>query len=186
MKHLVPIVLAAALAGCGDTESAQEVREDAATVEPVRVPVADATPAASPTPTDDGTLGSDRVVLGSWTSKTERGTPVALFGQADTDAAFSVRCEGDTLIFSRSGLLPASEAAMRIMAGGETRRLAARIQGEQLPQVTARLPAADSFAGTLARTNEPIAVAIGDGGEAYRMPSSAALRGVVAGCIAGV
>jgi hypothetical protein len=175
MKYLVPIVLAAALAGCGDTESAEEVREDAATVEPVRVPVADATPAASPTPTDDGTLGSDRVVLGSWTSKNERGTPIALFGQPDTDAAFSVRCEEDTLIFARSALLPASEAAMRIMAGVE-----------QLPQVTARLPAADSFAGTLARTSEPIAVAIGDGGEAYRMPSSPALRGVVAGCIAGV
>lgn len=186
MKYPPLLVFAVVLAGCGDTKPAAEVREDAATIQPVRERIADSTPTASPTPTDDGTLGSDRVVQGNWTSKTERGTPIALFGQAGTDAAFSVRCEGDTLIFARSALLTASEAAMRIMAGGKTRRLAARVQGEQLPQVTARLPAADSFAGTLARTTDPIAVAIGDGGEAYRMPSSPALRGVAAGCLAGV
>lgn len=182
MKYLIPIITLAALAGCGDTEPADEAQDRAAAIEPEPLParVVEPTPAG-----DDGTLGSDRVAQGSWTGKTERGVPMALFGEANTEAAFSVRCEDDTLVFGRSALLPSGEAAMRLMAGGETRRLVANAQEDPLPQVTARLPAADPFAGTLARTTEPIAVAVGDGGETYPMPSSPVLRGVVADCIAG-
>lgn len=185
MKHLISI-FAVALVACGDTEPAEEASRKAATVDPVPAgPLADSPVPPSPTPPDDGTLGSDRVAQGSWSGKTERGVPMALFGQPQTEAAFSVRCEDDTLVFGRSAIVTEGEAAMRLMAGGTTRRLAARAQEDPLPQVTASLPASDPFAGTLARTTEPIAVAIGDGGETFRMPSSPVLRGVVADCMAG-
>lgn len=181
MKYSISLIALAALAACGDTQPADEVGEDSALVEPVPERVAE----PAPTPTDDGTLGSDRVVQGSWTGKTERGVPMALFGEPNTEAAFSVRCEGDTLVFARSALVPAAGASMRIMADGTTHRLIAKAEEDPLPRVTARMPAADPFALTLARNTDPIAVAVGDGGETYPMPSSTILRGVIADCLPG-
>lgn len=181
MKQFIPLVALAALTACGDAEPAAGVGEESALVEPVPERIDEPAPA----PTDDGTLGSDRVVQGSWTAKTEGGVPMALFGEANTEAAFSVRCEGDTLVFARSALVPAAGASMRLMADGTTHRMNARAEEDPLPQVTARMPAADPFALTLARNTSPIAVAVGDGGETYPMPSSPALRGVIADCLPG-
>lgn len=187
MKTVFSLSLGAALAlaGCADTEPAHEAQQRADSIESDPVPARVVQPVPTQTASDDGVLGSDRVAQGSWTSKTERGVPMALFGEPQTEADFTVRCEDDTLVFARSALLPEAEAEMRVMAGGNTRQLVASTQEGPVPQVTARLPASDAFAGTLARTTDPIAVSVGDGGETYPMPSSPELRGVVTECIAG-
>lgn len=187
MKHLTAALAALALAACGDTEPADEASRNAASVEPVpAAPLAGSEPQSpSPAPGDDGTLGTDEVAQGQWYAKTERGIPMALFGPPQTEANFVVRCEGEQLVFVRGLPIEGEQADMTLMAGGETRTVTARARPGPLPQTTARLPASDAFARVLARTTEPIAVAVGAGGEPYRMPSSAALRSVVSECMAG-
>lgn len=130
---------------------------------------------------EDGTLGSDRVMQGSWISKSMAGDPAALFGEAETEASFSVRCDEGQLVFTRTAALPAGEASMALMAGGEVRTIGAQSTPDPLPTVTGRLPADDSFAAILAETADPIAVRVEDG-PSLRMPSSAALREVVSTC----
>ena len=130
----------------------------------------------------DGTLGSDRTMQGKWTTKRMAGAPAALFGTPDTDASFSVRCEGGELVFARGAMAPEGEIDMTLMAGGETKTLAAHSTPDPLPTVTGRLPADDGFAATLAQARHPIAVRIGDRDTTFRMPASAALRGVVSDC----
>lgn len=184
MKTLIPLVLAAAtLAGCGETEPADVASKRASSL-PAPQPVAGAVDAETPAADAAATVtpSPGQVAEGSWTGKTMASAPAALFGGPDMDASFSVRCEDSTIVFARTALLPAGEASMSITAGGETRRLAARTQEEPMPQVTARLPAADPFAATLARASDPVAVTVGQG-ERYTMPSSPVLRGVVAGCM---
>lgn len=194
MRHLTisaAATVALALAGCGDgggdvepVDSETAPAEAVADVEPMTddasAPPDRATIGAPMT--GDGELGSDAVMQGQWTSKRMAGAPAALFGEPETEAAFSVRCDGETLVFARSALVEGGGAVdMALMAGGETRRIDATAQTDPLPQVTGRLPASDPFAGTLAQTSEPIAVSMADGA-AYGMPASEALRRLVAEC----
>lgn len=174
-----------AVAGCGDNGTE---RQSADTGVPATDTAADAN-ADTPDRANmgapmmgDGELGSDAVMQGEWISKQMAGAPAALFGEPDTEAAFSVRCAGNELVFSRSALVEGGGTVeMALMAGGETRRIDARAQEDPLPQVTGRLSAGDPFADILARTTEPIAVAVA-GGSAYGMPASEAMRRVVANC----
>ena len=180
MKYLALSLIALALAGCGDTAPAEQVREESAAVEPVPERIAEASPNA---PTE-GASGSAEVAEGQWFAKSERGSGMAMFGAPYSEAQFSIRCEGDALVFGRSAQLPAGRAEMQLTAGGTTRQLSATAQEDPLPLVTASLPASDAFAGVLAGTTEPIGIVVGEGGEMFRVPSSPAFRQVAADCIA--
>lgn len=166
------------LAACGETEPADVASRKAAAIEApsimVEEPVASVAPATAPQP----------IAPGSWMGTTMDGEPAAMFGGENTEPEFTLSCDDGSLVFSRPVLLTASEASMTVTAGGETRRVVARSQQEPVPMVTASLPAADSFAGILARTTEPLAVTV-SGSESFRMPASPIARGVAAGCIAG-
>ena len=181
MKYLALSLVALALAGCGDTAPAEQVREESAAAEPVPERIAEASPNVTP----EGASSSAEIAEGQWFAKSERGSGMAMFGAPYSEAQFSIRCEGDALVFGRSALIASGDAAMRVTTGGTSKRLAAQAQEDPLPVVTGRLPASDEFAGILARTTEPIGIAVGDGGEIFQVPSSPAFRGVVADCIAG-
>lgn len=178
-----------AVSGCAEaddealveTETAGEVSDtaDSATDE-----VAGATdPLAGDPAAEDGdrTSGADRTMQGRWSTKQMAGVPAALFGEAQTEAGFWVRCEGDELVFARSAWEPAGAIDMTLMADGETRTITANSSPDPMPTITGRLSAGDAFAATLAEVSEPIAVRVG-GGAAFRMPASAAFREVVSNC----
>ncbi len=133
-------------------------------------------------PGDDGTLGSDAVMQGEWVEKPIAGAPAALFGPPESEAVFTVRCEGNVLGFDRAVLVDGGgQVDMALMAGGESRNVTAAALSGPLPRVTGTLPANDPFAEVLAGTNQTIAVSV-DGGPAFTMPASPIMRGVVSNC----
>jgi hypothetical protein len=146
-------------------------------------PAARAGPSPGPTaiPPPDDELGSDRVMQGRWLSKTMAGDPAVLFGPADTEAGFSVRCDSGELVLTRSERRPAGTVQLQVMAGGKIRTLDATSRPDPMPSITARLPADDALARTLASIREPFAVRVGSG-SSYRMPADQALRGLIEDC----
>lgn len=141
-------------------------------------------PAPDPAaPEQESTLGSDRVMQGRWFARDMAGSPAALFGEPETEAQFSVRCEGEELIFSRSVTMRPGPASMALMARGKVHTIDATARTDPIPSVTGRLAASDAFAQTLGQATQPIAVRI-ESGPALRMPVSEALRTVIEGCAA--
>lgn len=172
-------------AGCGEGDQQAPAETTPAAPEPNAGATAPNPPPAGdspghPGPPDDS-LGSDRVMQGSWSSKTMAGHPAVLFGQPQTEAAFSIRCEEGELVLARSLRRPAGTVAMTVMAGGQARALQAISRPDPMPAITARLDASDALAAELMTTREAIAVRIGDG-QSFRMPASGALRRLVGDC----
>lgn len=181
MRRFVALAPAVALAlsACADEAPPPEAPETEASPDTDAGEATDVPSEETAPPADQ--LGSDRVMQGQWFAKTERGAPMALFGPPQTEAGFSVRCEGASLVFARGVNVEPGPVEMRLMAGGETRTITAQARTDPLPQVTGRLPADDPFAATLAQAREPIAVQVGDGAS-FRMPAHETLREVVGNC----
>ena len=179
MKHVIAL-LALPLAGCGETAPADQRQEDNAVAAPVASPAA----VASPTATAAQTVSAD-LAVGQWFAKTERGSAMAMFGAPYSEATFSVRCEGRSLVLMRDAQVPPGRTVMQVTAGGITRELAANSQQDPMPQVTAMVSVGDSLAGDLARTTEPVVITVAGSSEVFRLPSSPEFRGAVRSCIAG-
>lgn len=172
-------------AAADETIADEETADAGSTTNPATEEMMDATDPLAGDPEaegDDGTLGSDRVMQGEWSTKQMAGAPAALFGEPETDARFSVRCEDGELVFVRGAMEPAGAIDMTLMAGGETKTISATSTPDPMSTISGRLSADDAFAGILAEAREPIAVRIGDRDTTFRMPASAALRGVVSDC----
>lgn len=183
----VAICAALLVAGCGN-ETEQARQPDPA---PDRLAGAGAAPSSvsepspvatgSPSPAPAERRGSDRVMQGDWMSKTMAGDPAALFGEPQTEAAFSIRCAGGELVLTRSLRHDPGPVTMEIMAAGETRAIEAISSPDPMPTVTGRLDASGDFAAKLMTSREPIAVRVADGAS-FRMPASEEVRRLVRAC----
>lgn len=130
-----------------------------------------------PTPTEDGgaynmidpleiDAGAESSTAdGQWVSGTIAGRPALLFGPANSEALFSMRCEdGDGLTLTRTGIVPAGGLEMMIVSvEGANARYAVRApEDAALPTLVARVPPADSFLVALRGDPGAISVRIGD------------------------
>lgn len=169
------------LAACGDSEPVDEA--EPATVPPDAVPPdirsSDTTTAAEAGP--GGTAAPDPVAEGQWFASHLSGAPAAMFGPPGSEASFSVRCEGDELVFARAVRLPQGSASMRLTVDGVSRTIPAESAPEPLPLATGRLDAGSAFAALLGETTRPIAVTV-EGGPSLRVPADPALLDVVNDC----
>ncbi|PEQ14475.1 hypothetical protein B2G71_02500 [Novosphingobium sp. PC22D] len=118
---------------------------------------------------------------GNWTSKREAGNRMALYGEPETEAAFSVRCEAGDLVFSRSVSVPEGPVPLTIVFDGDSERVSAMAQEDPIPMVTGRLPAVNAFAGALARAESPIMIQV-PGAPTISLPPSDQFRTVVESC----
>lgn len=102
---------------------------------------------------------------GRWVSGTLAGKPALLFGPADSEAQFSMRCgDGDGLVLSRNGIVPAGGLEMMVVSvEGANARYAVRAPESPLPMLVARVPATDNFLAQLRDAPGEISVRIGDG-----------------------
>lgn len=188
MRPIASIAAASmlALTACGE-ESRDDGPAETDSPSQANGKVPDPPAPSSPTPDepdtrDDGKLGSDAVMEGEWFTKRMAGAPAALFGPPESEAAFTVRCAGRDLVFTRGvRIAEGGPVDMTLMAGGETRRIEATAKTDPLPSVTGRMEASDPFAQILGSTTQPIAIAV-DNGPTFSMPSSAGMREVVSNC----
>jgi hypothetical protein len=179
------LVAALALAACGETESIDAVEPTpiAADGLPPDLNGAPVPVLAGPEPGQQSALtDADRRSRNQWAVRTMVGGPAALFGAAQSEALFVVRCEGNDLVFVRSVRLPAGPASMQVTIRGESYEIEAQSTPEPAPQVAGRLGIGEPLAQTLATTRDPIDVSI-QGAPSLRVPASPQLREVVSGCV---
>lgn len=118
-----------------------------------------------------------------WISKTVAGGPAALYGPADTEALFSIRCDpgAEQLVLTRSmRVMDEAVIDMVIDVGGESRAVTAIARQDPLPQVIGRLNATDALAADLLRAKAGFAVVVN--GVRLDLPASPAVREVVDRC----
>jgi hypothetical protein len=139
-----------------------------------------AAPAQPPAPSD--AWMDQPASTGDWYYRVEGNRSLALFGGAETEADFIIRCERAS---GTVGLAYAGEAtapvSMRIRTETLTRVLAARPEGDGLTYLVARVPARDPLLDAMALSKGRFAVDIAGGGTLY-LPSWAEVTRVIEDC----
>lgn len=135
------------------------------TPEPTPPPVS--TPAPSPAPSPPPTVTQPSydnwmdapATPGDWTLRTDSAGTVALFGEPQTDARFSMRCNASnrTVTIMRAGT-GTGEVPMRIRTETLDRMLTANAMNTQLPVLSASLPARDPLLAAMALSKGRFAV----------------------------
>ncbi len=89
---------------------------------------------------------------GNWYYSSQGATTQALFGPANSEAAFILRCERSRrqVTLSRAGTARGNVMTIRTTSGG--RNLPVSVQAEPLPYAMAALPATDRFLDDIAFT----------------------------------
>lgn len=154
------------------------------------------TRAPDPTPTEDGgaynmidpvdvgPAASSSADEGRWVSGEIEGRPALLFGPANSEALFSMRCgEGDGLVLTRTGVVPVGGLAMMVVAvEGANARYAVRApEDAAIPVLVARVPPADNFLAALRGDPGEMRVQIGNG-DPLVLPSDPRIAELVRSC----
>ena len=98
-----------------------------------------------------------------WFTRAEAGNAWAGYGPPNSEAAFSVRCEGDQLVFNTTEMPPSGPGAttMRIEAGSFSQELSAQASEEGLPNTEASVPADTQWLSQLASASGNLSVTVG-------------------------
>lgn len=162
------------------------------------VPAPDSTPAPSPAPvqrapepappapspaqpTYANWMDAPRTP-GDWTYRATNGGTVALYGEAQTDARFSIRCDSSarSLTLMRAGSAP-NNVPMRILTETAERTVNAQPTGGELPYLTASLPSRDPLFDAMALTKGRFAVETSGMSTLY-LPAWAEVTRVIEDC----
>lgn len=115
-------------------------------------------PSPMPTPAPENWMDAARTA-GDWTYRSARGGSVAFYGEAQTDARFSIRCDTSarSITLRREGNA-SSTVPMRILTETAERTLNAQPTGGELPGLTVSVPARDPILDAMALTKGRFAV----------------------------
>ena len=179
MRYLL-IIAAAALVGCAEAEQVTEVPEG-------EVDVTLASPSGPQAGNGNGTDQARPAVgepaPGQWFSRAGAEDRWAGYGPPNSEASFSVRCEGEQLVFStiempRSGPGPTD---INISAAGFNETLAAEASEEGLPNTEATVAANSPWLARLASASGDLTVRVG-GGSPLIVPIAEPLTSLIRDC----
>ena len=178
MRHVF-LIGAAALAACAEGE---KVDLSDATVNGIPAPA---------TPVENGSRavpenGASEPVAGGpdqWFERTNQGRRWAGYGPPFSEAAFSVRCEGDRLIFNTTEMPPSGAGAttIHLSATGVDQRLAAESSEEGLPNTEASVRADSAWLTRLASGSGDLTVRVG-GSDPLVVPIGDPLTSLIRDC----
>lgn len=170
--RLTALAFAVLLAACNSGGENTDETRDAAPETPQ-----DSAPAAPEGETPETPQGDGA----GWVYKDNGQGGAALYGEPQTDASFSVRCEAGALVFARAANASPDGAADMMLSTreGET-TLEAAATGNELPSWEASLNPADPWTETLMSASQ-VTVTI-DGGDALTAPVSGPVRRVIRTC----
>lgn len=178
MRQLCTIAAALALTACAETEQVGNMAElEAARSSNVPgTPGGAASNAVAPDP-------AAAVEPGQWFERNSAEGRWAGFGPPNSEASFSVRCEGERLVFSttevpRSGPGPTT---MTLSAAGVEQSLDAQASEEGLPNSQASVPAGASWLQQLQSASGDLTVTVA-GGEPIIVPISNPLTSLIGDC----
>jgi len=119
-----------------------------------------------------------------WFERTEGGQAWASYGPPNSEAAFSVRCEGRRLVFNTTEM-PSSgpgRTQMQLSAPGVSRTLDAQATEGGLPNTEAAVPADAQWLEQLAATTGDLSVTVGGDGEPLVVPVGEPLTALIRDC----
>lgn len=152
---------------------------------PAPEPVATSTPRPAPTPTPQPTYANwmdTPQTTGDWTYRSASGGSIALFGEPQTEARFSMRCDRARGSITLMRAADAGAAVpMRIRTETADRTLTAQPTGGQLPYVAASVQARDPILDAMALTKGRFAVET-QGSETLYLPAWAEVTRVIEDC----
>jgi len=120
---------------------------------------------------------------GRWFASDAPGEIAANYGQPDSEAQLSVRCDKTRreMVIVRSVAMADGPVDVRLTNGVRSIVVSGQATSQPMPQVVARVPISDAFVTGLANSNDAIAVQIGDG-ERFTAPLGEPFRGVFDQC----
>ena len=168
-------LLSAALAAC--VPAPQPMPQPRATPVPTPAPP----PPPVPQPSYTSWMDAPRT-QGDWHYRNLPGGGVAVYGTANSDGVFTLRCDraAGQVVLLRAGAL-AGPASMTIRTETQTRKLAASTSPGTMPMVTARLDAHDGLLDAMALSKGRFAVEVAGLAPLY-LPSWAEVARVVEDC----
>lgn len=185
MRHLLALAIAAAALGaCAQGGEGGEAAQDAglnagtaATADADRLhnEAAGAERARPP-----GEASGQR-----WFAKTHKLGPWAGYGRPYSEAGFSVRCEGERLVFNTLEMPPSGpgKTEMRLSADGFSRTLSAEASEEGLPSTSSALPADADWLRELVAASGNLTVTVG-GSDPMVVPLAEPLKSLIRDCAA--
>lgn len=183
MRHLLGIA-AAALAACADGGEGGEAPQDrsvnagrSANADSDRLQNEVAGPAQALPP---GEASGQR-----WFTKTHKLGPWAGYGRPYSEADFSVRCEGQRLVFNTLEMPPSGpgKTDMRLSADGFSRTLDAEASEEGLPSTDSAVPADSDWLRELVEASGNLTVTVG-GSDPLVVPLAEPLKSLIRDCAA--
>ncbi len=120
---------------------------------------------------------------GRWFASVTPGEPGANYGQPESEAQLSVRCDKTRreLIVLRTATVANGPVDVRLTNGVRSIVVAGQATSDPMPHVVARVPISDAFVTGLADSNDAIAIQIGDG-ERFTAPLGEPFREVFSQC----
>lgn len=171
------IIAAAALAACARTEPADESLEQQDEAPEVG--------AIEPAPTGEGSTNAALAAPAGhqWFTRAGAGNAWAGFGPPNSEAAFSVRCEGERLVFSTTEMPPsgAGSTEMLLNAGSFSQTLSAEASEEGLPNTEASVAADAQWLPQLASASGNLTVTVG-GSDPLVVPIADPLVSLIRDC----
>ena len=155
--------------------------------EPAPAPAPTPTPAPPPPPPTvvqpvfDNWMDAPQTP-GDWTYRRDSSGTMAMFGAAQSDPQFALRCnlQARTVTLLRAGNAP-SNVAMTVRTETQDRTLQAAPGGDQLPYLEANLPARDALLDAMALSKGRFAVEIAGQPTLY-IPAWAEVTRVIEDC----
>ena len=153
MLRLTPLVALAILASCADSEPPDAAQTDETGAYNMVAPVTARIDAEDAAPT-----------IGEWRRSMLEERPALLFGPADTEPLFSIRCnEGGGLLLQRHGAIATKPGEqMRIVIGTAKQQFEVEPVQGPLPLLRAAIAKGDALIAQIVGARQPIQVAICD------------------------
>lgn len=178
MRHLL-IIAVAALAACARTEPVEESSEelDAQALAAEEAASQARTAAASQEEAPAAASGNQ------WFTRTAAGSPWAGYGPPNSEAAFSVRCEGERLVFNTTEMPPSGpgDTQIEISADGFSQELSAEASEQGLPNTEASVPADAEWLSQLTSASGSLAVTVG-GSDPLTVPIADPMVALIRDC----
>lgn len=172
------IIAAAALAACAQSEQVTETTEE--------IEANISTPGGAAELNEaDRAIASGELAQGEsrWFTRTTVQGPWAGYGPPASEAAFSVRCEAERLIFNTTEMPPSGpgQTQMQLAASGFSETLTAQATEEGLPNTEASVPVGTEWLGQLESASGDLTVTVGES-EPLTVPLSEPLTSLISDC----
>lgn len=181
MRQLL-IITAAALAACAEGEQVTETPED------IEVNISSPGDSAGLNGADNAIAPEEQAAQGQpapgqWFTRTRAEGPWAGYGPPRSEAAFSVRCEGEQVVFSTIEMPPSGPGPteMQLAGAGLNQTLSAQATEDGMPNTEASVPATAEWLSRLESASGNLTVTVG-GSDPLIVPISEPLTSLIRDC----